>query len=357
VSAAGGLKLSVLFGERDTVGGRFLAERIVAELERAGVAAAILTRGAEGFGIKHRRRTDRLLTLSEDLPVVAVGVGEPGRVEAAAARIGTIGFDGLVTLERLRLLDPADPSALGGASGDVKLSVYLGRGRRIGGEPAHRRLIARLHEAGAATGTVLLGVDGILGGARRRAGFFARNADVPALAVAVGPAERLAAAAAVVVELPGTPVATLERVHVCKRDGGPLGPPPAVPERDRDGRAIWQKLTLYSSEDVLVGGRPAHVEAVRRLRAAAADGATALRGIWGFAGGSGPHGDSHRSLRRRVPTLTMVVDTPGRAREWLEILAELAPGRGLITSEVVPARHARGPGGDDGPGALAEPSR
>jgi hypothetical protein len=43
--------------------------------------------------------------------------------------------------------------------------------------------------------------------------------------------------------------------------------------------------------------------------------------------------------------------------QWLEILAELAPGRGLITSEVVPTRHARGPGGDDGPGALAEPSR
>lgn len=353
--SAAGLKLSVFFGERDRDGGRFLADRIIAELERAGVAAAILMRGVEGFGIKHRRRTDRLLTLSEDLPVIAIGVGEPGPVEAAAGRIGTIDFDGLVTLERLQFLGRSGEPVAARAGEEAKLSVHLGRGRRIDGEPAHRSLLSRLRGAGVEGGAVLLGVDGILGGARRRAGFFSRNADVPALAVAVGRAERLAAAAAAVAELPGAAVATLERVHVCKRDGGQLAPPPAVPERDRDGLAIWQKLTLYSSEQAHAGGRPVHVEAVRRLRAAAADGATALRGVWGFDGTDAPHGDSFRSLRRRVPTVTLVIDTPPRAREWLAILDELTPERGLITSEIVPARHARGHGGDEPPITLADP--
>jgi PII-like signaling protein len=348
------VKLSVFFGERDVADGRFLAERIIAEADRAGVAGAILMRGVEGFGIKHRRRTDRLLTLSEDLPVVAIAVGKTGPVEEAAARIGRIGFDGLVTLERMRLLVPPIESAA--LKGDAKLSVYLGRGRRVDGEPAHRWLISRLREAGMEGGTVLLGVDGILSGARRRAGFFSRNVDVPALVVSVGRADRLAAAAAAVAELPGAPVATLERIHVCKRDGGPLTPPPAVPERDRGGISIWQKLTRYSSEQVHVGGRPVHVEAVRRLRAASADGATALRGVWGFTGRHAPHGERLGALRRRGPTLTVVSDSPGRTRDWIEVLAELAPERGLITSEVVPARHARGPGGEEALAALAQPS-
>ena len=352
---AAGLKLSVCFGERDAVDGRFLAERIVTELERSGVAAAILMRGVEGFGIKQRRRTDRLLTLSEDLPVIAIGVGAPGPVEEAATRIGAIDFDGLVTIERLRLLDPPVGAATAGVTGAARLSVHLGRGRRLAGEPAHRRLLSLLREAGAEGGSALLGVDGILGGARRRAGFFSRNVDVPALVVSVGHAERLAAAAAAATELPGATLATLERVHVCKRDGGPLVPPPAVPGRDPDGLRIWQKLTLHSNEQAHVGGRPVHVEAVRRLRAAGADGATALRGVWGFDGDRGPYGDSFRSLRRRVPTMTIVVDRPARAREWLDILDELTPDRGLLTSEVVPARHARGPGGDEGPIALAGP--
>jgi len=353
VSAAAGLKLSVFFGERDVADGRFLAERIIAEGERAGVAGAILMRGVEGFGIKHRRRTDRLLTLSEDLPVVAIAVGGAEPVEEAAARIGRIDFDGLVTLERLRLLTPPAEAESAKQEEDAKLSVYLGRGRRVDGEPAYRWLISRLREAGVEGGTVLLGVDGILSGSRRRAGFFSRNVDVPALVVSVGRADRLAAAAAAVAELPGAPVATLERVHVCKRDGGPMTPPPAVPERDRGGMSIWQKLTLYSSEQVHVGGRPVHVEAVRRLRAASADGATALRGVWGFDGRHAPHGDRLGSLRRRVPTLTVVIDSPARTRDWLVILDEITPDRGLITSEIVPARHARGHGGDEAPPVLA----
>ena len=355
MSAAAGLKLSVFFGERDVADGRFLAERIIAEAERAGVAGAILMRGVEGFGIKHRRRTDRLLTLSEDLPVVAIAVGGAEPVEEAAARIGRIDFDGLVTLERLRLLTPPAEAESAKQEEDAKLSVYLGRGRRVDGQPAYRWLISRLREAGVEGGTVLLGVDGILSGARRRAGFFSRNVDVPALVVSVGRTDRLAATAAAVAELPGAPVATLERVHVCKRDGGPMTPPPAVPERDRGGMSIWQKLTLYSSEQVHVGGRPVHVEAVRRLRAASADGATALRGVWGFDGRHAPHGDRLGSLRRRVPTLTVVIDSPARTRDWLAILDEITPDRGLITSEIVPARHARGLGGDEALAGLARP--
>ncbi len=327
-----GLKVTVCFGERDRVDGRFLAERIVAELEGAGMRAAIVMRGVEGFGSKHRIRTDRLLTLSEDLPVLAVGVGEPGPVSAVSERIGALPFAGLVTAERVLMASPGGPHPPD-PDGRSKLSAYLGRGRRIDGRPAHEWLVERLRDAGADGAGVLLGVDGILGGVRRRAGFFSGNVDVPALVVSVGDPGVLAAVAGDLGALQDDAVVTLERAHVCKRDGGELRSP-AGPASD--GARAWRKLTLFASEQDRVAGRPVHVEAVRRLREAGAAGATALRGVWGFDGSRSPHGDSLRSLRRRVPTMTVVVDDGDRCDRWLAVLDELTPERGTITSEEVP---------------------
>jgi PII-like signaling protein len=329
-----GRKVTVLFGERDRVGGRFLAEHVIDEFERAGLHAAILMRGVEGFGPKHRLRTDRLLTLSEDLPIVAVGAGEPSAADTVADRIGSLPFDGLVITERI-LLTEARAAGAAAPDGRSKLSAYVGRSRRVDGRPAHRWLVERLRAAGAEGAGVLLGVDGLLGGRRRRAGFFARNVDVPALVVSVGRPEVLAAVAGDCGRLAPDSVVTLERAHVCKRDGGPLSPPPPVASPAEGG--MWRKLTLYASEQDRAGDRPIHVEAVRRLREAGAAGATALRGTWGFDGSRPPHGDTLRSLRRNVPTLTVVIDEPEPSERWLAILDELTPVRGVITSELVPA--------------------
>jgi PII-like signaling protein len=73
-------------------------------------------------------------------------------------------------------------------------------------------------------------------------------------------------------------------------------------------------------------------------------GATSLRGVWGFDGGHPPCGDSFWSLRRRVPVVTVVVDTPPNIAAAYEVIDELTAERGLVTSEIVPAFRARGPG-------------
>jgi len=69
-------------------------------------------------------------------------------------------------------------------------------------------------------------------------------------------------------------------------------------------------------------------ELVRALRKAGAAGATSLRGVWGYHGNHPPHGDSFRQLRRRVPVLTITVDTPERIRQWFEIVDELTDETG-----------------------------
>ncbi|MBV8940350.1 MAG: DUF190 domain-containing protein [Solirubrobacterales bacterium] len=61
------------------------------------------------------------------------------------------------------------------------------------------------------------------------------------------------------------------------------------------------------------------------------------RGIWGFHGDHAPHGDRLLQLRRHVPVVTVVIDTPDRIAETFEVVDELTDEAGLVTSEMVPA--------------------
>ena len=72
------LVLTTYFGERDTDDGRDLADTLMAAYARRGLRNSVLFRGSAGFGVKHHLRTDRLLTLSEDLPLGGTGGRPPG---------------------------------------------------------------------------------------------------------------------------------------------------------------------------------------------------------------------------------------------------------------------------------------
>jgi PII-like signaling protein len=297
---------------------------------RHGLQTSVLLRGVAGFGAKQHLRTDRQLTLSEDLPLVSLAVDTRARVEPAFEEVSGLQFDGLVTLERARLLT-GDVAPVGlplDQSEATKLTVYLGRQERIGGRPAHRVLVERLQAAGVAGATVLLGVDGTAHGVRQRARFFARNAEVPLMVISVGDGDSIAAFLAELADLLPQPLATLERVRVCKRDGQRLADPHG------DGGRL-QKLMVYASEQARHNGRPLYLELLRRLRGAGAAGATSLRGIWGYHGDHAPHGDALWQLRRRVPVVTVIVDSPDRTRRWFEIVDELTQATGLVTSEAV----------------------
>jgi PII-like signaling protein len=339
------LKLTVHFGESDRIGRALLSDALLDTFERHRLHAAVLMRAVEGFGIKHQLSTDRLLTLSEDLPLVTVAVDERARIEAVLDEVTGMLTGGLVTLERARLLHDgleaiALPEELHEAT---KLSVYLGRDERVEGRPAFAAVVDFLHGHGVAGATVLLGVDGMTHRRRRRARFFSRNEDVPAMVVCVGAGPVIADA------LPGLdaflkdPIVTLERVRLCKRDGELLAPPFHLPERDELGLGVWQQLMVYAGGQARHAGHPLHVELIRRLRESGAGGATSLRGTWGFSGDHAPHGDRILALRRRVPVVTTIVDRPEAIRRWFAIVDECTDEAALVTSEMVPAFHAVAP--------------
>ncbi|HZL48495.1 MAG TPA: DUF190 domain-containing protein [Solirubrobacteraceae bacterium] len=333
------LKLTTYFGERDRTPNGLLADELLDLYGEHRIETSVLLRGAEGFGPRQHFRTDQLLSLSEDLPVVSVAVDRRERIESILERVLQIKRRGLVTLERARLLsDGIGLVKLSEHLGEAtKLTVYIGRQERVRGTPAFVAICDLFHRRGIAGATVLLGVDGTRRGHRARARFFARNADVPMMIIAVGSGERIARLLPELGEMLGEPLLTLERVRVCKRDGQLLATPHALPATDEHGRALWQKLMIYSSQSAIHEGRPLHLEIIRRLRAAHATGATSLRGIWGFHGDHAPHGDKFLQLRRNVPVVTIAVDTPERTARSFEIVDELTAEHGLVTSEMVPA--------------------
>jgi PII-like signaling protein len=313
------LKLTAYFGERDRADGGFLADALSAIYARHRLTVSLILRGAEGFGAKHALRTDRLLTLSEDLPLVSVAVDARPRIEAVLPEVERLRFEGLVTLERARMLTGGiEPLELGEAT---KLTVYVGRHERAGSRPAYEAVVDVLRRHGVAGATVLLGVDGTVHGRRERARFIGRNAAVPLMVISVGDGAAIARSLPALGTLLARPLVTLERVTVCKRDGERLAD---LPPGDN-------KLMVYAGEQSGIAG-----ELVRALRRAGAAGATTLRGSWGFHGDHAPHGDSFWQLRRRVPTVTVIVDTPERAREWFAIVDALTADTGLVTAERVP---------------------
>lgn len=333
------LKLTAYFGERQRTNGRFFADELLDLCGRHEISTSLLMRGTQGFGLKHHLRTDQLLTLSEDLPLTVIAVDERPRIEGLLDDLRQIDHRGLVTLERARMLrgDIGPVSLPEQLHEATKLTVYVGRQERVYRTPAFVAVCDLLHRRGIDGASVLLGVDGTSHGRRTRARFFGRNADVPMMIIAVGSGERIGR---VLPELGGLlrrPMVTLERVRICKRHGELVERPHALPSTDEHGLALWQKLMIYTSEHATHQGEPVHQALVRRLRQTGASGATVLRGIWGFRGDQQPHGDRFLQLGRRVPVVTIVIDTPAQIERSFEVVDELTTRHGVVTSELVPA--------------------
>jgi hypothetical protein len=96
--------LRIFIGESDKRGGRPLYEVIVEEARRRGMAGATVLRGTLGFGAHSRIHTAKILRLSEDLPMVIEIVDGPERIAAFLPYLDAMIEEGLVTLERVRLI-------------------------------------------------------------------------------------------------------------------------------------------------------------------------------------------------------------------------------------------------------------
>ena len=96
--------LRIFIGESDKSGGRPLYEAIVESARERGMAGATVLRGALGFGAHSRIHTAKILRLSEDLPIVVEIVDKPQRIEEFLPELDEMIEEGLITLEKVRVI-------------------------------------------------------------------------------------------------------------------------------------------------------------------------------------------------------------------------------------------------------------
>lgn len=98
------LRLSVFVGEDDTWHHTPLSHEIVRRARMAGLAGATVLRGCEGFGASSVIHTDRILDLTEDLPVLVVIIDAAERIRAFLPELDEIVGEGTVLLDEVEVL-------------------------------------------------------------------------------------------------------------------------------------------------------------------------------------------------------------------------------------------------------------
>ena len=97
-------RLTIFIGESDRVGHTPLATEIVQRAHRAGLAGASVFRGVEGYGASNHIHTTRLLSLSDDLPVVVIIVDADERIRGFLEQLDELITEGLVILDDVEVV-------------------------------------------------------------------------------------------------------------------------------------------------------------------------------------------------------------------------------------------------------------
>jgi uncharacterized protein len=100
--------LRIFIGEEDRIKGRPLYEAIVLKAREAGLAGATVLRGPMSFGKSSTLHTAKVLRLSEDLPIVIEIVDTEEKIDAFLPVLDPMMGSGLVTLERVQVLQYGD---------------------------------------------------------------------------------------------------------------------------------------------------------------------------------------------------------------------------------------------------------
>jgi len=99
-----GERLTIFMGETDQHRHKPLYTEIVHRAHAAGLAGATVVRGLEGYGASRHIHTTRILSLSEDLPVVVIIIDTPERIDAFLPALDELITEGLVVREPVEIV-------------------------------------------------------------------------------------------------------------------------------------------------------------------------------------------------------------------------------------------------------------
>lgn len=105
--------LRIFIGEDDKHESRPLYEAIVLKARDMHLAGATVLRGPMGFGHSSHLHTTKILRLSQDLPLVIEIVDAKEKIDAFLPVLDRMMSSGLVTLEKVQVLQYGRPNSEG----------------------------------------------------------------------------------------------------------------------------------------------------------------------------------------------------------------------------------------------------
>jgi PII-like signaling protein len=96
--------MRIHIGESDRWHGKPLYDAIVELLRREKFSGATVLRGVGGFGSSSIYHTEKIMRLSEDLPIVIEVIEFAERIEKMLPQLDEMIGGGLVTLEKVRVI-------------------------------------------------------------------------------------------------------------------------------------------------------------------------------------------------------------------------------------------------------------
>ena len=96
--------MRIHIGESDKWHGKPLHEAIVELLRKEGFSGVTVLRGVAGYGSSSVYHTDKLLRLSQDLPIILEVIETQERIDRMLPRLDEMVDGGLITLEKVRVI-------------------------------------------------------------------------------------------------------------------------------------------------------------------------------------------------------------------------------------------------------------
>jgi PII-like signaling protein len=169
-------KVSIYVGQDHQYHGESVYAAILEFLFYHKVSGASVTRGIAGFGADHHMHTDRILVLTENLPMKVEFIETPGKVEELLPKLHEMVGTGVIEIQDTTIVKPSETSKQAArqesspplkSSGKAKLMrIFIGENDRWSGKPLHKALIECMRANGIAGVTVYQGILGY--GANRR---------------------------------------------------------------------------------------------------------------------------------------------------------------------------------------------
>lgn len=224
-------KLVVYVSEHDQWQGRPLFEAIVQFLHGHGCAGATVTKAIAGYGAHGQYHTEKLLRLTENLPMRIEMVESERKVNALLPFLYEMVSEGLIEVQDTEVIKYMHKHATGEKpspehvklEGRAKmLRIYVGEDDRWEGEPLYEAIVKKLRMIDVAGATVYKGVMGY--GANQRvhkSGFLHLSHDMPIMITVVDEEEKIQSIIPAIEEMVSEGMLVLSDVEVIKYTHSP----------------------------------------------------------------------------------------------------------------------------------------